>query len=156
MSLSIKCDLAALDSMLQSLENTVGESTRPAAQAAAQVIYNAVKQNVSRIGKKSGNLQSAIYQAFSRDNSGPLKATYHISWNARKAPHGHLLEYGHIQRYKTILTKSGKWITLKKEPLAAPRQVGARPFVRPAVALFPQALEAAKAELMKRINEKAK
>lgn len=93
-------DLSDLESLFDDLGDAAEEAARPAAQAAAQVFYDAAKANVARIGHVSGNLARSIYQAFSKDNSGPAVATYHVSWNAKTAPHGGLLEYGYWQRYK--------------------------------------------------------
>lgn len=41
-----------------------------------------------------GNLRDSIYQAFSQDNSYKDVSTYHISWNADKAPYGAMVEFG--------------------------------------------------------------
>lgn len=149
---TITCDTDALDRMLDALATDVEEAVRPAAQAGAQVLYNAVKGNVAKIGSVSGSLQRSIYQAYSKDNSGEGRATYHISWNAAKAPHGHLVEYGHIQKYTVFVGKDGKWRTDKLNPLETPRQVAARPFVRPAMAMFGAAQSAAIDELLRRIG----
>lgn len=157
-SVTVRADMSALDSFLDELGDTVEEAVRPAAQAGAQVLYDEVKKNVAAIGKKTGNLQRSIYQAFSKDNSIEAKAVYHVSWNARKAPHGHLVEYGHLQRYEISFNpKTQRFMTHKDRPLpGGPRQIAAKPFVRPAMARFEAAMEAAKAELMRRIAEKTK
>lgn len=152
MSLTISADTDALDSLLDALADEAEAAARPAAQAGAQVLYDAVMRNVASIGKVTGNLGRSIYQVYSKDESGPGSATYHVSWNHVKAPHGWLVENGHLQRYKVYLGKDGKWYTNKNAPLPEPKHVGARPFVRPAQALFPQALDAAEAELRKRIG----
>jgi HK97 gp10 family phage protein len=97
---SDKSALAGLDALAIGMTAQV----RPAAQAGAQVLYEEVLLRVP-VSKKPhylkggrivppGALKSAIYQAFSKDNSAQLLATYHISWNAKKAPHGHLVENG--------------------------------------------------------------
>lgn len=155
-ALTIKVDMQAVNALVSGLKADMEDAVRPAAQAAAQVLYDEVKRNVSRIGRKKGNLASAIYQAFSQDNSGNGKATYHVSWNARKAPHAHLVEYGYIQRYQVIVTSTGRFVTLKNRPLSQPRQVAARPFIRPAVAKFDEAAKAAEAEILRRFLEKFK
>lgn len=152
-SFAIRCDTAALHRMIDELGTDVEEAVRPVAEAGARVLYNAVKQNVASIGKVTGNLQRAIYEAFSKDNSGKGVATYQVSWNAKKAPHGHLLEYGHVQRYAVFIGKDGKWHTNKKKKLSQPRQVAARPFVRPAAAKMPEAVAAMEAELFRYMNE---
>lgn len=79
-------------------------NARPAAQAGGQVLYEEVLARVP-VAKKArttkggkvilpGALKASIYQVFSEDNSTDNRATYHVSWNHRKAPHGHLVEYG--------------------------------------------------------------
>lgn len=149
-SISLGIDLSKLNAYLDDLESEVGEAVRPAAQAAAQVFYNLAKQNVNAIGRKTGNLAGSIYQKYSPEQSVPGQvASYNVSWNVhsgkqiKRAPHGHLVEYGHIMRYKTIIAtsgpKKGQWVTIKSQPIP-PRQVGARPFMRPA---YYQGLEAA-------------
>lgn len=137
---AIKVDLSAFEAAMDADAKVCEEAARPAAQAGAQVLYDAVRANVSRIKRRSGNLASSIYQAYSADNSAPGKATYHISWNARKAPHGHLVEWGHLQRYEvTYDPLTRRFTTHKDRPLPAPKQIAARPFIRPAMAKMPEA-----------------
>jgi HK97 gp10 family phage protein len=102
-SFSIKFDPAALNAGLDELARGSAEQVRPAAQAGAQVLYEEVKirapvkaKPTVRKGKvlPPGALKASIYQVFSRSNSDATHATYHISWNAKKAPHGHLVEVG--------------------------------------------------------------
>lgn len=165
----IEIDLGALG--LDALTDGAEAAVRPAAQAGAQVLYEAAKANVARIGRKTGNLAASIYQAYSRDNSGPLRAEYHVSWNRKKAPHGHLVEFGHIQRYVTFVDDQGKWRTAvrpeargrkkpgRKAPQAVkdayyvplkggPKLVGAKPFIRPAAS--PQVMRKARNAMIDR------
>lgn len=174
---TIRVNLASLNDYLQELGDRADSASRPAAQAAAQVLYDEVKKNVGALGQKSGNLNRSIYQVYSQDNSGPGFATYQVSWNHRKAPHGHLLEFGHIQRYASYIGKDGNWRTAvrasmqgKKRPNSrssqavkdayyVPRPGGpvhwlGQAFVRRATVKFPQAVEAAKAALLKAINDR--
>jgi hypothetical protein len=169
-------DLGGLNRLLDSLGVAAEEAARPAAQAAAQVLYDDVNANVAKLGRVTGNLAGAVYQAFSRDNSGPGRATYHISWNAKKAPHGHLVEYGFLQRYVLYRANDGTVRPMvrpgmdgQKKPgrkasqavkdayyvplPGGPRQIPAHPFVRPAVAKFRQAAAAAETELLRYMNE---
>jgi hypothetical protein len=175
-TLTLRADTAAADRFFDALVETSEEAVRAAAQAGAQVLYDEVKRNVERIGVQSGNLRRSIYQVFSADNSGPGRAVYHVSWNVNKAPHGHLLEYGHLQRYKHYRGNDGRirpmvrpgmegrpkpgrrasqdakdayWVPLP----GGPRQVAARPFVRPAAAKFPDAQAAMEGEYLRFINE---
>lgn len=85
------------------------EAVRPAAQAAAEVIYESVKANVGQIKSVTGNLARSIYQVYSKTNSVENHtATYHISWNHITAPHGWMIENGHIQRYKNYQDELGR------------------------------------------------
>lgn len=174
MSLTISADLDSLNSFLTALGDRAEEASKPAAQAAADVLYKEVKKNVNQIGKKTGNLANSIYQVFSKDNSGKGFATYHVSWNAKKAPHGGLVEFGHLRRYEYYKDDQGK-IRPKVRPemkgkrppasngrnraaldayyvtLPTPVQVPARSFVRRAESAFPQAIQAAEAVIVKYI-----
>ena len=87
------------------------KATRPAAQAGAQIVYDRAREIVASelVSKREhkfyiegrvygpfqpGNLLRSIYQAFSKDNSYIDSSTYHISWNADKAPYGAVVEFG--------------------------------------------------------------
>ncbi|BCX51657.1 hypothetical protein CTYAZ2_12390 [Comamonas testosteroni] len=120
-SLIAAVDLSGLESLFDDLGDAAEEAARPAAQAAAQVFYDTAKINVARIKKLSGNLYKAIYQAFSPENSGQGIAEYHISWNAKTAPHGHLLENGFWQRYQVVMTRKG-WVTLARPESAGKKK----------------------------------
>ena len=90
----------------------IQEATRPAAQAGAQVLYDAARMNAPSSkkehffygtqfkvsGKKylflPGTLRDSIYQVYSRRNSAPGKETYHVSYNMTKCPYAHMVEFG--------------------------------------------------------------
>lgn len=112
--------------LLEQLDERAQQAVRPAAFDAAEVFYQEV---LLRVPVKSGRLRSAIYRAYSEDNSKPgEKAMYHVSWNARKAPHGHLIEFGTAR-------------------------AAAKPFIRPAYEAAKYiATEKAKRGFMERIN----
>ena len=151
MSFNLSIDLSAFERDMEALAERAEKAARPAAQAGAQVIYERVKANVAALGRKTGNLDSAIYQAFSANNSGEGKVTYHVSWNATKAPHGHLVEWGYIKRWQSIMI-NGKWVTLKNRPLAAPVQVPGKAFMRRAKDAIPMAEEAMRVTFLERMN----
>jgi len=174
-SFAISSDLSSLDALMDELGDNAEEAARPAAQAAAQVLYDEVKRNVASIRRVTGNLDRAIYQAYSQSNSAPGKATYHVSWNSKKAPHGWMIENGHMQRYMYYQDNQGRVRPMVRPgmdgkqrpgrratqaekdayfvPLPdGPKQIAAKPFVRPAQAKFDEARKAAEAELLKRIN----
>ncbi len=82
-----------------------------------------------------GALRDAIYLAFSPEKSVDVQIVYRVSWNSKKAPHGHLLEFGHWQPYKVAKINGGYgggWYTtnvLRDSPKWTP----AVPFLRPAL-----------------------
>lgn len=167
----IRVDLDSLNLQLEHDANALERAARPAAQAAAQVLYIEARRNAMAIRRVSGNLISSIYQAYSERKSAPGRATYHVSWNPRKAPHGHLVEWGHIQRYVSYVGKDGNWYTAvrpemrgKPKPkrrapqaekdayyvtLPAPKQIAANPFMRRAAVKEQEAIAAAVAEILK-------
>lgn len=83
-----------------------------------------------------GLLKSAIYVAYDdqRRLLNPGAYRYTVSWNSKKAPHGHLIEFGHWMPYQYARTADGDYYTPK--PLTAlPGQgfwVNAQPFLGPA------------------------
>lgn len=147
MSFNLSIDVRAFESEMEQLAERADKAVRPAAQAGAQVLYERVKVNVAALGRKTGNLNSSIYQAFSEGNSNQSKSVYHISWNATKAPHGHLVEWGYIKRWQSIMI-NGKWVTLKNRPLATPVQVPGKAFMRRAKDALPMAEEAMRAKFL--------
>jgi len=108
MGMRINMNVAQFKEQLQATTNELQKATRPAAQAGAQIIYDAARLNapVSKRPHKfygthkvygpyaPGNLRDSIYQVFSKDNSYKDVSTYHISWNADKAPYGAMVEFG--------------------------------------------------------------
>lgn len=176
MSLTMGINMASLRQMAAELGQAAEDAARPASQAAAEVLYQEVKKNVAMLGKKTGNLASSIYQAYSQNNSAPGLATYHVSWNARKAPHGHLVEYGYLRRYAYYKDENGNVRPMvrpemqgKPRPkrsggrnraamdayyvtLPTPVQVPAKSFVRRAESAAPRAIEAARQVLLTRLK----
>ena len=179
-SVTMRVDMSSLQRLVSELAGDSDAAARPAAQAAAQVLYVEVQRNVAAIRKHSGNLAAAIYQAFSPSNSGDGRATYHVSWRTskssalRRAPHGHLVEFGHLQRYEMYKGSDGQirpkvrpGMENKPRPKSGagqaekdayfvtlpggPRQVAARPFLRPALAKAKEALDAAEAVYLRQI-----
>lgn len=119
--MKISMNVAKFKEQLKATADELNAATRPAAQAGAQIIYDAAKANASDLvskrehwfygeatkslprGKKKaaaygpykpGTLYNSIYQAFSEDKSFRDVSTYHISWNADKAPYGGMVEFG--------------------------------------------------------------
>lgn len=80
---------------------------------------------------EEGILRDSIYLAFKDGKSNDAQVVYSVTWNSKKAPHGHLLEFGHWQPYKVVKLPNGDWFTTT-EKLAAPKFTAAKPFLRPA------------------------
>ena len=108
MGMRINMNVAQFKEQLQATTNELQKATRPAAQAGAQIIYDAARLNAP-VSKKPhkfygthkvygpyapGNLRDSIYQVFSKSNSYKDVSAYHISWNADKAPYGWMVELG--------------------------------------------------------------
>jgi hypothetical protein len=148
--LSVKWDQHGLDDELDDMVSALEDAVRPAAQAGAQVYYEDVLSRVPvsaapRVYKgktyQPGTLKKSIYQAFSADNSGKGYAEYHVSWNAKKAPHGHNIENGHWLK---------QWGKNKIDP---PVWVPARSFIRATYeAASGRAVEATWQELLNQVR----
>lgn len=80
---------------------------------------------------RDGTLRAAIYLAYREAYSDDRTVTYSISWNAKKAPHGHLIEFGHWQTNFLYKDEDGDWKA--GHPLAHPKWIAAHPFLRPAL-----------------------
>ncbi len=152
--ISFNLDVDALVAEAEGVGEKALAAVRPAAQAGAQVLYDQVKANVQALGRYTGNLDASIYQAYSADNSSDAKKVYHVSWNARKAPHGHLVERGYIKRYVSYVGKDGKWYTNKGKPLASPHQVPGKAFVRRAESAVGSAESAMHARFEEEMSKK--
>lgn len=96
-------DLTGINARLDKLAAAAAKSTRPAAQAGAQVFYEEVRARAPvstkphKSGKQTynpGTLRDAIYQAYAERESDATQSTYRVSWNKKKAFYGHFLEHG--------------------------------------------------------------
>ncbi len=127
--------VADLDKFEASIKDSVIFS---GAAAMARVIYDEVKLNTSGArktgmpldppGVKTGTLNNAIYRVYAADRSSQYVKVYRVSVNKSKAPHWHLLEYGHSR---------------------AP----AHPFIRPAWDHVQRAIAAGKARMAERLSD---
>ena len=117
--LTFDFDTRALTDQIDALKVKAETAIRPAAQAGAQVYYEAVLGTVP-VSKKghwfqgsaakaastpeakraasywfeSGSLKGAVYQVFSKSGSTKDKAEYHVAWNHRKVPYGFMVALG--------------------------------------------------------------
>jgi HK97 gp10 family phage protein len=104
----ISVNLRQFKDQLRAEADKLNRATRPAAQAGAQVIYDGARLLAPESERphmfhgthavygpyNPGNLRDSIYQVFSKDKSFKDISTYHISWNADKAPYGAMVEFG--------------------------------------------------------------
>lgn len=130
--LSLSGDLqAALDRLEAGMKERV---LRPAAHAGALVFYEEARRlapvydGPEKQGVKPGQLRNAIYRVFSESKSGETQKVYEVSWNAKKAPHGHLIERGHW-RVNNVIRVNNRWVATT-ERLPAPVWVPAVGFIR--------------------------
>lgn len=144
--LTFDIDTRKLEASLDRFKITAESAIRPAAQAGAQIYYDAVRATVPvskqahffygtsskatgvRYFYESGSLKNAVYQVYSKSSSGPSKAVYQVAWNHRKVPYGFMVAGG------TTKAKSNDFIGKAKRSVQA------------------QAVAAMQAELQKRIK----
>lgn len=125
--------LAGLDKLAGPLRVSLARSM---AVAGGKVIRDEAKL-LAPVGTEEGGsiqpgaLRDAIYLAFKDAKSTGANVTYSVTWNSKKAPHGHLLEFGHWQLYVVRKTPTGYYTTKVKKD--APTWTPAHPFLRPAL-----------------------
>lgn len=119
----------------RSMAVATGKIFRDEAKARAPVFESTKMEAGANIEKppKPGLLRDAIYLAYSQNRSAPQigQATYSVTWNSTKAPHGHLLEFGHWGTNMLVKGNRGKWVPTNAK-LLKPVWVSAKPFLRPA------------------------
>lgn len=132
-----KLDTTQTDKAFAGLAGPVKESlARRMLVSGGVLLRDAAKSNALMGANKDGVeprgvLAAAIYLARDTDRETKTLFAYTISWNARKAPHGHLVEFGHIMTHKVYKAANGEWYTRKDLPLPNPIPVPARSFLRP-------------------------
>lgn len=123
-------DTSAAFAGLDGLKGPLAKSLARSMAVAGGTIYRDEAKVLAPV--KDGVLRDSIYLAFKDSRSGGDDVTYSISWNAKKAPHGHLQEFGHWRIYATYTGADGSWYTNKNVRLPEPKWVPAHPFLRPA------------------------
>lgn len=125
--LSIKINMAQFRDGIRQKVVQIQEATRPAAQAGAQVLYDAARMNARTQVMTSlkahwfygtnqkylfqpETLIKSIYQVHSKRNSSAGRETYHVSYNMTKCPYAHMVEFGHkiVVKKKGVLVDTGK------------------------------------------------
>lgn len=135
MRVQAKFDVSQVLSGLENLRSVQNHLARSMCVAGGKVLRDEAKVRApvgtDEGGSKSpGALQRSIYLAYRDKESTDTRVVYQVSWNAKKAPHGHLLEFGHWQTRAAYKGGDGDWHSGK--PLDAPKWVPAHPFLRPA------------------------
>lgn len=110
--LTLDINLDGINAEIDGIKAKAEAAIRPAAQAGAQVYYQAVlaatpvskkghwfhgtsfKKTGQKYWFESGSLKKAVYQVYSKDNSSKTNAEYQVAWNHRKVPYGFMVAYG--------------------------------------------------------------
>ena len=127
----------AKESIARSMGVAMGQEVRDEAKIRAPVLEPGNEGTDNQI---PGVLRDAIYVAYDSRRSilNPNTYRYTVSWNSKKAPHGHLAEFGHWLPYLYAQTfPDGRYYTPKPEqPNPTKRDEGfyvsAQPFLGPA------------------------
>jgi len=120
-----------LSGALAGLDN-LAEMTTSVARSMGVGAGQAVRDEAkARAPVDDGTLRDAIYLAYRDGESTESKVVYQVSWNAKKAPHGHLLEFGHWRTNVLVRGEDGKW-RATTELLPEPVWTAAHSFLRPA------------------------
>lgn len=105
---------------LKTLESTVEEKVlRSSARAGALVFYDLMHAYAPY---KEGKILNAIYHKFIQEKETKIFKSYRIGVNHVKAPHWHLLEYGHMMYYQVKKKPNGEYVTLVR-----PSKIGTPP-----------------------------
>lgn len=130
MSITAKVDTSSFEAGLAKLAGPLRISlARSMAVAGGKVIRDEARL---RAPKDDGTLSNAMYLAFKEAKSSEKQAVYSVTWHKKKAPHGHLIEFGHWQPYVVVKGSNGQWFTTKKLRPDGPKWISAKPFLRPA------------------------
>jgi len=123
-----RVDLSGAFLGLDKLAGMANSVARSMGVAAGQLVRNEAK---ARAPVDDGTLRDAIYLAYRDGESTDSVVVYSVTWNSKKAPHGHLLEFGHWRTNVLAQGDDGKW-RATKELLPEPVWTAAHPFLRPA------------------------
>lgn len=136
--------------LAQLREDVAGQAVRSAVYAGARVLYEELLRQAP-VGP-TGNLKAAVYHWHDDKKSTGGRQVYAIGVNKGKAPHWHLVEYGHW-RVNVIVRGPGGRLLATKERLPAPVWTPAHPFLRPTADRMQDALRAAQQQLAQRLRE---
>lgn len=126
----------AKESLARTMGAAMGVAVRDEAITRAPVLQPG---NEGADNQPEGLLRDSIYVAYDERRSQLTQESYRytVSWNASRAPHGHLLEFGHWMPYLYNKTDDGLFYT-PMPPVPNPAigadgfWVAAHPFLGPA------------------------
>lgn len=123
-------DLSEIFKGLDKLSTSSNSLARSMLVAGGKAVRDEAK---ARVRVKDGILRDSIYLAYKNKESTKTLIHYAIACNEQKAPHAHLIEFGHWQPYKVKYNpRTGQFWTDKSEKLDKPQWTPAYPFLRPA------------------------
>lgn len=126
-----KVDLSSMKAGFAQLLGPARESlARSMAVAGGQVIRDEAKVRAPR--GDTGALANAIYLAYKPGRSSDTHQVYSITWNAKKAPHGHLVELGYWQPFVVVKMPNGQYVTTNRRR-PKPKWIPGKPFLGPAL-----------------------
>lgn len=146
---SMRSSLA--DAVREFGDKVKGEPLRRAAGAGARVLYEEMRQ---RVPVREGKLKESIYRYWVRRDGDSERQTYYIGPNKGKAPHWHLIEYGHMRINVVYRDERTGDLIVTKQRLAAPVWVPAKPYIRPTFdARATDAVQEMRAEFGRAVDE---
>lgn len=149
----VDIDTAAVTAGLDKLVDQAYSVARTIGAAVGAAMRDEAK---SKVRSHSGKLAAAIVVKYAPEWSTDKQVRYIVTWNRKKAPHGHLVEFGHRRYNEVVQLPNGQWITTNNK-LEHPEWVPARPFLRPAqAAVTPVAMTIATRVGSARWNELSK
>lgn len=135
---------------LQALEDGMKQEVlKSGAWAGATVIYDEMRRNAP---VDQGELRDSIYRWRDDQGSRDGRIAYAVGPNKRKAPHWHLIEFGHWLVNKVFVGDDGALHGTKGRRLS-PRWVPANPFIR---RTFSGKIRAALNSAMQRMRERSR
>lgn len=130
---------SAREPIARAMGSAMGNSVRDEAKIRAPVLQPG---NAGTDSQRPGLLRDSIYNALDKRRLvlNPSVFRYTVSWNSTKAPHGHLVEFGHEMPYFAFKGGGGLWFTPGVDTADGrafytrdtPYQVAAQPFLAPA------------------------
>jgi hypothetical protein len=123
--------IAAEEPIARAMGVGMGEAVRDEAKIRAPVLK---PENVGTDNQQPYLLRDSIYLAFDKRARVLNKTAYKygVSWNSKKAPHGHLAEFGHEMPYRYARTAAGLFYTPIPTTPTDGVFVAAQPFLGPA------------------------